>query len=38
MDRAALAVAEHLNLDVPGTLDIDFSIDAAVAEIALRLA
>ncbi len=38
MDGVALAVAQHLHLDVARTLDIGFGIDAAVAEIAFRLA
>ena len=38
MDRVSHSVAEHLHLDVPRTLDIGFGVEAAVAEIALRLA
>ena len=35
MDGIALAVAEHLHLDMARPLDIELGIDAAVAEIAL---
>ena len=38
MDRIALAVADDLHLDVARPLDIGLGVDAAVAEIALRLA
>src|SRR5579864_3107010 len=37
MDRAALAVAEHLDLDVPGLGEIFLEIDRIVAESRLRL-